>query len=217
MTILTTWFPDDYLHDKYYPENPLYKRYQEKIWNIPPHNDLSIFEQYTIGMFAAGLSWNASFLRVTALTKAFYEWNLLRIAAMNQREIKNLLQNPDLIRNQRKIAATIHNAKVAINLQHQYGSLDNYFWQMVNYHQACHPIDRVSDLGTTSKLGNRISKQMKKAGFKYAGPVSVYSFIVSIGLVHVRPDNLGREWYPINYIKPACLQNAQQNMIDLPK
>lgn len=197
------WFSDDTYHQKYYPENPLYQHYQDDIWGIPPHNDQNIFEQYTIGIFAAGLNWNISFLKYPELTKAYHNWNFIKISAMSENEIVKMLNNPGLIRNRRKIVATISNAKLVLKLQKQYGSLDNYFWSLVDYHQERRQVDTIAELGTRSELGDKISKQMKKDGFKYAGPVSVYSFLVSIGLINVRKDGLGVENDPRQFIKDA--------------
>lgn len=200
------WFKDDTLHQKYYPGNKLYKHYQDDVWGIPPHNDRSIFEQYTIGMFAAGLSWNASFLKYPELTKAYHNWDFGRIAKMSDDEVKAMLDNPKLIRNERKIRATISNAETVIKLQDKYGSLDNYFWQQMDYFQWRFRVPTISSLGTTIPLGDKIAKQMKKDGFKYAGPVSVYSFIVSIGLINARLDGKGFEDDPKSLIKPYSEQ-----------
>lgn len=200
------WFKDDTLHQKYYPGNKLYKHYQDDVWGIPPHNDRSIFEQYTIGMFAAGLSWNASFLKYPELTKAYHNWDFGRIAKMGDDEVKAMLDNPKLIRNERKIRATISNAETVIKLQDKYGSLDNYFWQQMDYFQWRFRVPTISSLGTTIPLGDKIAKQMKKDGFKYAGPVSVYSFIVSIGLINARLDGKGFEDDPKSLIKPYSEQ-----------
>lgn len=202
MTEQMKWFKDDRLHQKYYPGNILYKHYQDDVWGIPPHNDRSIFEQYTLGMFAAGLSWNASFLKYPALTKAYHDWDFHRIVAMGDDEVEAMLDNPELIRNERKIRATISNAAVVLKLQKQYGSLDNYFWRQMDYFQWWLRVPTIASLGTTTPLGDRIAKQMKKDGFKYAGPVSVYSFIVSIGLIDARLDRKGFEDDPRALIKP---------------
>lgn len=200
------WFADDTLHQKYYPDNPLYKHYQDDIWSVPPHNDESIFEQYTIGIFAAGLNWNISFLKYPLLTKYYHHWNLAAIAEMTADEVETMLQDKGLIRNRRKMVATIENAKLALQIQQRYGSLDNYFWSLADYRQEVKQIKAIGDLGTRSKLGDRVAKQMKRDGFKYAGPVSVYSFLVSIGIITVRPDGKGIEEYPIKRIKKADQQ-----------
>lgn len=117
-----------------------------------------------------------------------------------------MLDNPGLIRNERKIRATISNAATVLKLQDQYGSLDNYFWHQMDYFQWRLRVPTISSLGTTTPLGDRIADRMKKDGFKYAGPVSVYSFIVSIGLVNARLDRKGFEDDPKALIKPYSEQ-----------
>lgn len=209
------WFADDYLHQKYYPDNPYYKHYQDDIWGIPPHQDQSIFEQYTIGIFAAGLNWDISFLKYPELTKAYHNWNFKRIAKMTSDEVDQMLQDKGLIRNKRKMLATIDNAKLVLKIQRRYGSLDNYFWSLVNYRQTRVETKTIADLGTRSKLGDRIAKRMKKDGFKYAGPVSVYSFLVSIGIVNARLDRKGMEEYPVDRIKKAKEQGANNFNISI--
>lgn len=200
------WFTDDALHKKYYPDNALYKHYQEDIWSIPTHNDESIFEQYTIGIFAAGLNWNTSFLRYPELTKAFHDWNFKKIAQMPNHEVDKMMENKNLIRNKRKMEATISNAQLVLDLQKKYGSLDNYFWNLVDYKQERIEATTVAGLGTTSEVGNRIARQMKKDGFKYAGPVSVYSFLISIGIISARIDKKGIEKNPKENIVLASEQ-----------
>lgn len=79
-------------------------------------------------MFAAGLNWNASFLKYPELTKAYHNWNFDRIAKMGDDEVKQMLDSPKFIRNERKIRATISNAAIVLKLQDKYGSLDNYFF-----------------------------------------------------------------------------------------
>lgn len=204
------WFADDSYHDKYYPDNPLYKHYQDDVWGIPPHNDESIFEQYTIGIFAAGLNWNISFLKYPELTKAYHNWNLQRITKMTEGEIDRMLKNKGLIRNRKKMVATIDNAKLVLKIQRRYGSLDNYFWSLVGYQQQRIHVNTIAKLGTRSKIGDQIAKRMKKDGFKYAGPVSVYSFLVSIGLINARLDGKGIEEYPVENIKPVRAQGPNR-------
>lgn len=204
------WFKDDTLHQKYYPDNKYYKHYQDDVWGIPPHQDQSIFEQYTIGMFAAGLNWDISFLKYPELTKSYHNWDFKQIAKMSTDEVKKMLDDKGLIRNKRKMLATIDNAKLVLKIQRRYGSLDNYFWSLVNYKQTRVETDTIAGLGTRPKLGDRIAKRMKKDGFKYAGPVSVYSFLVSIGIVNARLDGKGIEEYPIDHIQRVADQGTNQ-------
>lgn len=141
-------------------------------------------------------------MKYPALTKAYHDWDFQRIAKMGDDEVAAMLDNPELIRNERKIRATISNAAVVLKLQEKYGSLDNYFWQQMDYFQWRLHVPTIASLGTTTPLGDRIAKQMKRDGFKYAGPVSVYSFIVSIGLIDARLDRKGFEDDPKSLIKP---------------
>lgn len=207
------WFTDDVIHQKYYPQNPWYKHYQDDIWGIPPHNDQSIFEQYTIGMFAAGLNWHASFIKYPHLTRVFYNWDFQKISRMTTKDVETMLDDKGLIRNRRKLQATIDNAKLVLRIERQYGSLDNYFWSLVNYKQERKDVTKLAELGTTNKLGDRIAKRMKKDGFKYAGPVSVWSFLNSIGIVSSRIDRKGIEKYPIDYITRP--ERQRPNTFDL--
>lgn len=200
------WFSDDYLHDKYYPDNPYYKHYQDDVWGIPPHQDQSIFEQYTIGIFAAGLNWNISFLKYPELTKVYHGWDFQQIAQMTADDVEVMLKDKDLIRNRRKMMATIDNAKLVLKIQRRYGSFDNYLWSLVGYRQTRKEVKTIAELGTRTKFADKIAKRMKKDGFKYAGPVSVYSFLTSIGIVNARLDKKGLEEYPVDHIKKASEQ-----------
>lgn len=151
-------------------------------------------------------NWDISFLKYPELTKAYHNWNLQKISQMTDDDVKIMLQDKGLIRNKRKMQATIANAKVVLQIQRRYGSLDNYFWSLADYKQIRKEATSIKDLGTTNKLGNRVAKRMKKDGFKYAGPVSVWSFLVSIGIINARPDKKGIEEYPVDFIKKADKQ-----------
>ncbi|WP_308556850.1 DNA-3-methyladenine glycosylase I [uncultured Lactobacillus sp.] len=201
------WFSDDPTH-KYYAKNPLYKHYEDDVWGIPPHNDRNIFEQYIIGMFAAGLNWHASFIKYPHLTKVFHDWDIEKIAQMNDEDVERLLQDKGVIRNRRKLKAVIWNAKVAVKIQKEYGSLDNYFWSQVAYKQERRNVKKLAELGATSEKGDALARQMKKDGFKYAGPVSIWSFMNSIGLVSSRIDRKGIEANPKEYIKKLSEQGS---------
>lgn len=199
------WFSDDPTH-KYYDKNPLYKHYEDDVWGIPPHNDRSIFEQYTIGMFAAGLNWHAAFIKYPHLTTVFYDWDVEKIAQMGEQDVDALLKDRGVIRNRRKLQAVIWNAKVAVQVQRRYGSLDNYFWSRVAYRQERRNVKKLAELGVTSKKSDVLAKQMKRDGFKYAGPVSIWSFMNAIGLVSSRIDKRGIEEYPIDFIRKTAEQ-----------
>ncbi|MCI1935719.1 MAG: DNA-3-methyladenine glycosylase I [Bifidobacteriaceae bacterium] len=206
MTKKMMWFPDDQFHQKHYPDNPLYLHYDRDVWNIPSHNDKNIFEQLTLGVFAAGLNWHNSFIKYPAMTKVFHDWEIRDIAEMTEQEVIAALNNSQIIRSKRKIIATINNAKVAIEIQKRFGSLDNYFWSMVRYRQERLEPKTVAEIPVRLKITDRIAEQMKKDGFRFIGPVSACAFLISIGIISVRLDEKGIEEFPVRYIKTSDKQ-----------
>ncbi|KXT69167.1 DNA-3-methyladenine glycosylase I [Streptococcus gallolyticus] len=191
--MLTKWFPDDILYQRYYPDHPLYRRYMEEEWGIPSHDDCHIFELLTIGVFAAGLNWHASFIKRPRLAEAFHHWDIDSIAKMTDKDVDDLMAMDGIIHNRRKIEATIKNAKAVQAIQKIYGSFDEFLWTLVNHKQKRLTIQRISELFPTTPESDAIAKQLKEHGFSFTGSVTVYAFMVTIGLVNARLDGKGLE------------------------
>lgn len=191
------------LYNKLFATQKTYQDYSNYEWNIPQHNDCQLFEMLSLGVFAAGLTFNAAFSRRSAFKKVFHNWNLKRVTQMSEKEIQEAVKNKAIIRNQRKIKATIHNAQVVCKIEQEDGSFDCYLWDFFHDQQERLAIKSMANLPVTLPATDRLAKQMKKDGFHFVGPVSICAFAISVGLIYVRPDNKGREDNPVHTLTLA--------------
>ncbi|RRK10010.1 DNA-3-methyladenine glycosylase I [Lactiplantibacillus garii] len=189
--MITNWFDDDPLFTRYYPDNPTYRSYFENEWGIPSHNDRQLFEMLSLSGFAAGLNWQVVLNKRHSFYQAFAHWQIDQIAQMTPTTVQELLHNPAIIRNPRKINAVVHNANVVQRLIHDYGSFDQYLWQQVDSRQLILEVAHFHDLPRRTLSGDRMSKCLRAAGFKFAGPITVHAWMVTTGFITARLDQKG--------------------------
>lgn len=186
------------LYSKLYATDPSYQHYFNQEWNVPQHNDCQLFEMLSLGVFAAGLTFNTAFSRRQAFKQVFHNWKLPQIAHMSETEIQAALKNKAIIRNQRKLQATVHNAKIVCQIRQQSKSFDCYLWHFFQNQQEQLSLKSMADLPVTLSATDRLAQKMKQDGFKFVGPVSVCAFALSVGLIYVRPDKVGLEQNPVH-------------------
>lgn len=185
--MITTWFPDDPLYNRYYPDNPAYRHYFEFEWGVPSHDDAQLFEMLSLSGFAAGLNWRSVLNKRAAFRRAFANWQLERIIDL---DVTSLQNDPTIIRNHRKIQAVRHNAQLVLAIQ-RHQTFDQYLWQQIGYQQHRLIVSRYADLPRTSAVGDQLAATLKQAGFQFVGPVTVHAWLVTVGLIHARPDQRG--------------------------
>lgn len=135
----------------------------------------------SLEVFQSGLNWNLILKKRKSFKEAFDNFNTNVICNYDNLKVNELLKNKEIIRNRRKIMATINNAKVIESLS---CSLDDYFWSFVDFKTIKHNYKDYRDIPAKTMLSEKISKQMKKDGFKFTGPITIESFIQSIGMVN---------------------------------
>ena len=150
-------------------------------WGIPSYDDKFLFEMLVLESFQAGLSWECVLNKREAFRKAFDNFDYRKIANYDESKINKLLINKDIIRNKLKIAATINNAKVFIDIQKEYGSFSNYIWHFTN-NKIVKNTDNI--VRATSPLSDEISKDLKKKGMKFVGSTIIYSYLQAIGVIN---------------------------------
>ena len=188
--MITNWFDDDPLFNRYYPYQPDYRYYFENEWGIPGHCDERLFEFLSLGGFAAGLNWALVFNKRAAFRTAFQNWDIATIAAFDAAHIAHLCHNPHIIRNQRKINAVVHNARLIQQIQRTQ-SLEAYLWQQLSYQQLVLNCRHFSELPRTTITGNQLASHLRQTGFKFVGPVTVNAWLVNTGFITARPDHQG--------------------------
>ncbi|MCR5493856.1 MAG: DNA-3-methyladenine glycosylase I [Streptococcus sp.] len=164
--------------------NPLYVVYHDTEWGKPLHDDQALFELLCLETYQAGLSWETILNKRAAFKQSFYDYDVTKVAQMTDEELEMLLQNPEIVRNRRKIFATRTNAKAFIKIQKEFGSFDEYLWRWVDYAPIINEVEDYANFPASTPLSENLSKDLKKRGFKFVGPICVYSFLQAAGLVN---------------------------------
>ncbi|MGT2926756.1 DNA-3-methyladenine glycosylase I [Streptococcus cuniculipharyngis] len=170
-----SWVPED---------NALYCQYHDEEWGRPLTDDQALFELLCLESYQSGLSWLTVLKKRPAFRQAFYNYDIGRVAQMTAADLEKLLQNPALIRHRLKLAATINNAKAMQVLQEEEGSFSHYLWGFVNHHPLDNQVSDYKQVPNQTVLSQALAKDLKKRGFKFLGPVTLYSFMQAAGLVN---------------------------------
>ena len=136
---------------------------------------------FLLETFQAGLSWITILKKRESFKIAFDNFDVNKIARYDENKIEQLMENKDIIRNRRKIAAAIKNAKIFIEIQNEFGSFSKYLWGFTNY-QIIKKQDNM--IKTTSALSDEISKDLKKRKMSFVGSVTIYSYLQAVGIVN---------------------------------
>lgn len=164
--------------------DPLYVKYHDEEWGKPVHDDLVHFEFLILESAQAGLSWITILRKREAYRKAFAEFDPKKVALFDESDVERLMQNAGIIRNRKKIEAAIGNAKAFLEIQKAYGSFDAYLWGFVDGEIVMGEYTDVSELPAKSELSEKISKDLKKRGMKFLGPVIMYSHLQAVGVIN---------------------------------
>lgn len=158
--------------------------YHDSEWGNPNFDENSLFEFLILETFQTGLSWRIIINKREFIKKSFSNFNIEKIAEYDIIQINNLLKNKNIIRNKLKIESTISNAKAFIKIQKKEESFSNYIWKFVNGIPIQNNFKNQKEIPKQTKLSMIISKDLKKRGFKFVGPIVTYSFMQAIGLVN---------------------------------
>lgn len=162
----------------------LEREYHDAEWGNPAHDDKRLFKMLMLESMQAGLSWKTILAKMDALCAAFDDFDPDTMKRYDAGKVEELMRNEGIIRNRAKINAMIHNAKQYDGICEAYGSLDAFFWSYVDGKPIVNKWERMEDVPAATPLSDRISKDLKKLGFKFVGPTTVYAFMQSIGMVN---------------------------------
>ena len=160
------------------------KEYHDKEWGVPVHDDFLLFEFLILEGAQAGLSWNTILQKRENFRKAYDNFDFKKIAIYNEKKIEELLNNSGIIRNRLKIEACITNAKTLLKVREEFGSFSNYIWKFVNDTPVINKFNTLEELPAKTEQSERISKDLKKRGFKFVGPTIIYSFMQAVGMTN---------------------------------
>ena len=160
-----------------------YLRYHDEEWGRPVHRDRRLFEMLTLEGAQAGLSWRTILRKRSQYRRAFARFNPQSVARFDARRIRALLRDPGIVRNRLKIESTVSNARAFLAVQREFGSFARYLWAFVDGRpQVRRPANR-AQVPARSELSDRISRDLKKRGFRFVGSTIVYAFLQAVGVV----------------------------------
>jgi len=165
-------------------DTPIYIDYHDNEWGRPVHDDTKLFEMLILEGMQAGLSWITVLKKREAFREAFDGFDPYTVARYDDAKIEKLLANKNIIRNRLKINAAVSNAKAFLRVIEEYGSFDRYIWGYVEYTPVTGHWEKLGDLPASTPLSDRISKDLKKKGFKFVGSTIIYAFMQAIGMVN---------------------------------
>ena len=158
--------------------------YHDTEWGTPLHDEEKHFEFLLLECFQAGLSWSTILHKRENFRKAFASFDAKKVARFGEKEIQKLLEDKGIIRNRLKILAAISNAQQFLNIQAEYGSFDAYIWSFTNGKQVINKLTASSPFPVVSELSDRVSKDLKKKGFKFVGSTTIYAHLQAIGVIN---------------------------------
>ena len=164
--------------------DPLMRDYHDTEWGTPLHDDRALFEFLCLEGAQAGLSWRTVLAKRDNYRKAFHHFEIARVAAMTDRELEKLLLDPGIIRNRLKVASTRDNAIAALRVIEEFGSLDGYLWSFVDGKPLRNRWRSQADVPASTELSDRMSKALKKRGFRFVGTTICYSLLQATGMVN---------------------------------
>ena len=162
----------------------IYEKYHDEEWGVPVYDDRKLFEFIILESAQAGLSWITILKRREGYRKAFADFNPEEVAKFNEDNIRQLLQNKEIIRNRLKIVSAINNAKAFLKIQDEFGSFSKYMWGFVGGKPIKNQFNDISELPAKTQLSEKISKELKKRGFTFMGPTIVYAHMQATGMVN---------------------------------
>ena len=163
---------------------PIYVAYHDEEWGMPVRDDRTMFEFLTLEAAQAGLSWYTILSRREGYRLAFAGFDPDQVAAFDETRYNLLLANAAIIRNRLKISAAISNARAFLRVRDEFGSFTDYIWRFVDGRPIEHLIHSLADYQTTSPEAESLSRDLRRRGFRFMGPTTVYAHMQATGLVN---------------------------------
>ncbi len=173
------WWPGD---------DPEYIRYHDEEWGRPVTDDRTLFEKLCLEGFQAGLSWLTILRKRENFRAAFANFEIAQVAKFDDSDIERLLSDAGIVRHRGKIESTINNANRAIELQDEFGSLSDYIWHWKPETPLPAP-KTMDDVPATTPESIAMARDLKKRGWSFVGPTTVYAFMQAMGLVNDHLDD----------------------------
>lgn len=160
------------------------QKYHDEEWGIPLHDDKRHFEYILMEVMQCGLNWMMMLKKRDIFRKCFSNFEVKAVAGLGEEEIEQILQADGMIKSRRKIDAIINNAKCFLAVVEEFGSFDQYIWSFSNYQTLVYKKHHEGHLVANNELSDRLSKDLKKRGFKFLGSITVYSHLQACGIIN---------------------------------
>ncbi|MCA8888235.1 MAG: DNA-3-methyladenine glycosylase I [Parvularculaceae bacterium] len=168
------WAPDS---------DPIYRRYHDQEWGVPEHDDRALFEKLVLDGFQAGLSWRTILYKRDNFRRAFDGFAPEKIARYTPKKVERLLSDDGIIRSRLKIEATVGNARAYLEIMEKRGDgFSGLLWEFVDGAPINNRLKSYRDAPVKSPQSEAMSKELKRLGFKFCGPVIVYAFMQAVGM-----------------------------------
>jgi DNA-3-methyladenine glycosylase I len=173
-------------------QQAMYLLYHDTEWGRPSYDESHLFEHLVLANMQCGLSWNTIMMKRPAFRSAFHGFNIAKVASFTEEDVERLVNDATILRHRRKIQAAINNAKVVLKIVKEHGSFREYLWSFLpeckpvctNLHNTCTVSGEYQPLPTQTELSTRLSKDLKKRGCSFVGPVTMQAFMQSVGVLN---------------------------------
>ena len=164
--------------------DPLTIEYHDKEWGVPVHDDRLLFEFLILEGAQAGLSWVTILRKRENYRQAFDNFVPAEVATYDSKKVEELLANPGIVRNRRKIEAAIQNARAFMDIRKEFGSFDSYIWKFVGGRPMQNGWKELAEIPAITQESKQMSKDLMIRGFKFVGPSICYAFMQAMGMVN---------------------------------
>jgi DNA-3-methyladenine glycosylase I len=172
--------------------DPLYVAYHDEEWGVPVYNGRRLFEMLVLEGAQAGLSWRTILRKRQNYRRAFDGFDPRRVAAYSEGDVRRLLADPGIVRNRLKIESAIKNAGGVLEIMGEFGSFSTFLWRYVDNSPKQNAWQSTHEVPARTEQSDRMSRALKKRGFKFVGSTICYAFMQSVGMVNDHTVNCFR-------------------------
>jgi DNA-3-methyladenine glycosylase I len=159
-------------------------RYHDEEWGRPAHDDRHLFEMLILEGAQAGLSWSTILHKRVNYRRAFANFDPTKVARFDARRVAALMDDAGIVRNRLKIESAVTNGRAFLEVQKEFGSFDRYLWSFVDQQPIVNRPRTAADVPAHTPLSDRISKDLKKRGFRFVGTTIIYAYLQAVGVVN---------------------------------
>ena len=190
--------------------NELETKYHDEEWGVPVHDDGKQFEFLMMEVMQCGLSWDTVLKKREIFRACFDMVDFDKVAAYSEEDVKRIMNTPGMIRSRRKIEAVIGNARCVQKLREEFGSFSDYLWGYTGGKTLLYKGHETGHVPASNALSEKSSRDLKKRGMKYLGPVTIYAHLQACGIINDHQKDCDCyqrlvEQYPVKYIEESDL------------